>query len=172
MRPSRWPLLCVAAAAAVAVAGCRAAESNVAPSFTLADSTAVRTSVANWASTIVARDFDGWAATITPDVILNPPNSRPIVGRAAAVDYVRNYPVITKFDVVVEEQWGRENAAYNRGTFMLALKLPDGTVATDTGSFVSIFRRQSDGTWAHDRVMWNSNLPSHPPAPAQAGGRD
>lgn len=156
-------------ATAVAIAfGCTPSGPSGQAQFTAADSSAVAASREKWRSTLVARDFDGWATSVTPDVILHPPNLKPIVGRAAAVEYIKNNPVITRFDLVVDEQVGRGDLAYDRGTFVVALTLPDGTAASDTGSFLGVFRRQTDSTWAHDRVMWNSNLPvAPPPAPTR-----
>lgn len=166
MQLSSWPLL--GATAVVAIAFACTSRPGAQAQFTDADSAAVAASIEKWRSTILARDFDGWATSVTSDVVLHPPNTKPIVGRAAAVEYIKSYPVITKFDVIIHEQVGRGDIAYDRGTFMLALTLPDGTPASDTGSFISVFRRDADSTWAHDRVMWNSSLPvAEPPAPTR-----
>jgi ketosteroid isomerase-like protein len=149
-----------------AVVGCTAgaSESNP-PAFTAADSTSIRASGDKWVSTTVARDFDGFGTTVTSDVVLYPPNSKPIIGREAATNYIRNYPVITKFNIAVDEITGRGDVGYDRGTFTLDAKLPNGVAVSDTGSFFSVFRRQPDGTWQHSRVMWVSHLPPAPPAP-------
>jgi ketosteroid isomerase-like protein len=165
MRTTRFGFL--SSFAVVAIIGCTASTGS-APVFTTADSTAVAATIEKWRTTILARDFDGWATTVTEDVVLHAPNTKPIVGRAAAVDYIKAYPEITKFDVVVHEQSGHGDMAHDRGTFMIDLKLPDGTAVSDTGSFFSVFHR-GDGTWPHHRVMWNSHIPvpAPPPAPAR-----
>lgn len=164
MRFSSWPVVGATGVAAFTF-GCAPSTPDAKVAFTTSDSAAVAASIEKWRSTVVARDFDGFAASVTADVVLQPPNARPIVGRAAAVEYIKSYPVITKFDVVIHEQVGRDDVAYDRGTYVLALTLPDGTAASDTGSFISIFRRQADSTWAHDRVIWNSHLPVAAPPP-------
>jgi len=147
--------------ALVVAIGCSAG----APQFTAADSTAVRTSADKWVSTLLAKDFDGWGTTVSSDVVLYPPNSKPLVGRAAAVAFVKAYPPIEKFDISVAEVTGRGDVAYDRGTFTLQAKLPTGVQISDTGSFFSVFRRQADGGWQHSRVMWTSHIPAPTPPP-------
>ena len=147
--------------------GCSAgAPESSAPEFTAADSTAVRASADKWVSTLLAKDFAGWGTSVSSDVVLYPPNSKPITGRDAAVAFVTAYPPIEKFEINVEELTGRGDVAYDRGTFTLQAKLPNGTQLSDTGSFFSVFRRQADGGWQHSRVMWTSHIPTPaPPAP-------
>lgn len=164
-RISRWSFI-VTPLAVATISAC-AATSDGAGAFTAADSAGVKTSTELWRTSSLSRDFDAWARSVTPDVVLYPPNLKPITGRDAAVAYMKSYPEITKFEVTTEELVGRGDAATDRGQFMLTAKLPDGTVVNDTGSFVSLFRKQADGTWAHSRVMWHSNLPV-PPAPPVA----
>ena len=156
----------------VTAVGCAAGASETAGTFTAADSASVRASGDKWASTIVAKDFEGWSTTVSPDVVMLPPNAKAVVGRAAATEYVKAYPPISKFTIDVEEIWGSGDVAYDRGKYYLTLTLPNGIVVNDTGAFLSIFRRQPDSTWAHDRVMWNSSLPlPTPPAPTSTKRR-
>lgn len=159
-------------AAIVIAIGCSAKRpASSAPEFTAADSTGVRASADKWVSTILAKDFDGWGTSVTSDVVMYPPNSKPVVGRDAAVAFVRSYPPIEQFAINVDEVTGRGDVAYDRGTFTLQAKLPNGAQISDTGSFFSVFRRQPDGGWQHSRVMWTSHIPAAapPPAPARRG---
>jgi len=151
----------------VVATGCSAgAPESSAPEFTAADSTAVRASADKWVSTLLAKDFAGWGTSVSSDVVLYPPNSKPVTGRDAGVAFVTAYPPIEKFEINVEELTGRGDVAYDRGTFTLQAKLPNGTQLSDTGSFFSVFRRQADGGWQHSRVMWTSHIPTPaPPAP-------
>jgi ketosteroid isomerase-like protein len=90
----------------------------------------------------------------------------PVAFTEASMAYIRSYPTITKFDITTAETGGHGDVGFDRGDFTLAAKLPDGTEINDPGSFMSVFRRQSDGSWKHSRVMWHSNLPmlTVPPA--------
>ena len=173
-RISRWSC-CLTLFAVAALSACAATPSGSGAPFTAADSTAVRASAELWRTSSLSRNFDEWAKSVTADVVLYPPNLKPVSGRDAAVAYMKAFPEITQFDINVEEIVGRNDAAVDRGQFTLTAKLPDGTTVSDSGSFMSLFRKQADGTWAHSRVMWNSNLPvppSPPPATKTRPGRD
>jgi ketosteroid isomerase-like protein len=168
MRPqsSRRHVAALSLALAAALTAC-ATKSSADGAFTPEDSAAVRASAELWRTKMVEGDFDAWAKSVTEDAVLYPPNSKPVVGRNAAIAFAKAYPKITKFDINIEEMVGRGDAATDRGTFTLTAQLPNGMAVNDTGSFLSLFRRQADGTWAHSRVMWHSDLPA-PPAPPPA----
>ena len=155
--------------ALVIVAGCAAGASESMPEFTPGDSAAVRASADKWVSTLLAKDFAGWGTSVTSDVVMYPPNSKPIVGREAGIAFVTAYPPMESFTISVDEVTGRGDVAYDRGTFSIRAKLPDGTTMSDSGSFVSVFRRQDDGGWQHSRVMWTTHapMPAAPPPPAR-----
>ena len=133
--------------------------------FTPQDSAAVRVAVEKWRTTLLAQNFNGWGTTVTSDVVMYPPNQDPTIGRDAAVAYVKAYPKVTMFDIVVDELGGRGDLAYDRGTYTTTAIGPNGAEINDRGSFLSTFRRQADGTWPHSRVMWHSDMPL-PAAPA------
>jgi ketosteroid isomerase-like protein len=156
--------------ALVVAAGCsaRASESAVAE-FTPADSAAIRASGDKWVSTSLSRDFAAWGTTVTSDVVMYPPNSKPVLGRDAAVAFVTAFPTIEQFNINVDEVTGIGDVAYDRGTFTMQAKLPNGMVVHDTGSFFSVFRRQPDNSWQHSRVMWTTHapMPAPPPPPAR-----
>lgn len=147
----------------VALVGCAATGDG--GTFTTADSTAVRATADKWVSTLLAADYNGWGTTVSSDVVMYPPNSKPIVGRDAAIAFVQSYPRITHFTLRVDELGGRGDIAYDRGNFQIAFTLPDGKTGADTGSFMTVFKRQPDGSWPHSRVVWTSHLPPVAPPP-------
>jgi ketosteroid isomerase-like protein len=153
--------------ALVVAVGCSTAASESAVAeFTPADSSAIRASADKWVTTLLAKDFDGWGTTVSSDVVLYPPNSKPVTGRDAAIAFTKAYPPIEQFAINVDELTGIGDVAYDRGTYTTQVKLPNGIVMSDTGSFFSVFRRQPDGGWQHSRVMWTSHAPlPTPPAP-------
>jgi ketosteroid isomerase-like protein len=150
-----------------ALLGCAANASETAATFTAQDSLAVTASTEAWVNGALKRDFTLFATSVTPDVILYPANAKQVQGREAAVEFVKNYPVMSVFNVNVAELVGRGDVAFDHGTYTTTLTLPNGAVVNDTGSFASLFKKQPDGTWAHHRVMFHSNLPPLP-APVAA----
>jgi len=151
------------------VSACAPKSSGSAAAFTPQDSTAIAAEAEKWRTTSMARDFDQFATTLSDDVVLYPPNAPPTVGKDASMTYVKSYPPITKFEVTISEVGGHGDVGFDRGDFVTTAKLPNGTEVNDQGSFMSVFRRQADGSWKHSRVMWHSNLPvPAPAAPAAA----
>jgi ketosteroid isomerase-like protein len=49
---------------------------------------------------------------------------------------------------------------FSRGTYTLTLPAPDGTVHTQTGHYLTIWRRQADGTW---KMIFDTGEPDAPP---------
>ena len=148
-----------------AVTAC-AAKSDSSAAFTPQDSAAIAAEAEKWRTTSLSRDFDQFATTLASDAVMYPPNTAPTVGKEASMAYIRSYPTITKFDITMSETGGHGDVGFDRGDFTLTAKLPDGTEINDQGSFMSVFRRQSDGSWKHSRVMWHSNLPAPTAPPA------
>jgi ketosteroid isomerase-like protein len=59
-------------------------------------------------------------------------------------------------EIVAVGDWG-----FDRGTYRQTLTPKGGGAAiTDTGKYLWIYRRGSDGSWKQSRVMWNSSEPA------------
>ena len=127
-----------------------------------ADKDAVRAQIASYVRTALAGDAEGWGMTLAEDVVVMPPNMAALRGRAAAVDWLKTFPKLTKFAVDVSEIKGNGDVAYTHGTYDFAATLPDGESVADRGSFVNVFRRVSDGSWPYTVLMWHSDPPASP----------
>ncbi|HYC50903.1 MAG TPA: DUF4440 domain-containing protein [Gemmatimonadaceae bacterium] len=160
MQPRRtvFTILLVSAA----IMGCAAGASETAPSFTPEDSTAIRASIDGWIKATLDRDTALFRTTITDDVLMYPGNQAPVRGADAAVATLAANPTFTSFKVDVHELDGHGDVAYDHGIFTVDVRLPDGIVVSDTGSFATKFRKGADGKWAHQWVMWHSNRPAAP----------
>ena len=53
--------------------------------------------------------------------------------------------------------------AYDRGTYSMTVTPPGAAPIEDRGKYLTIYRKQADGSWKIARVMFNSDLPL--PAP-------
>ena len=124
-----------------------------------ADKDAVKAEIEKYRQAGLAADWDAWGNTLTSDVIVSPANMPPLAGRAAAIAWVKTLPKLTGFTANVEEVTGQGDLAYDRGTYELTMVMPDGSAATDHGTFLEIHRRQSDGTWPYTRLMFHSTVP-------------
>ena len=131
------------------------------------DVTAIRANIDAYVKALVAADWDAWGKTLLPDVVVMPPNHAPLVGRDAAVAYIKTFPKVTALTPNPEEVTGEGDLAYVRGIYTLSMILPNGSSANDSGSFFEVHRRQSDGTWLSSRLIWHSDAaPGAAPGPA------
>lgn len=152
--PCRLP---VTIALAVAVAAC--APSAPAP-LSDADKAAIRANLDTYTKNALAADWDAWGKTLAPDVVYMPPNMAPLMGRDAAVTFGRGFPKLNSLTNEAVDIDGRGDIAYARGRFAYAVTMPDGSAASDSGSFIAIYRRQSDGAWLNSQLIWHSNVPA------------
>jgi ketosteroid isomerase-like protein len=51
------------------------------------------------------------------------------------------------------------DVAYVTFPWTLTITPPAGPAIQDRGNTLDVLRRQADGTWRFQRVMWNSALP-------------
>lgn len=138
-------------------------------------SKSIRLMLSQYATLMVAGNLDGWLALWDEEATWLPPDGPTSVGKssiehafrsALALEPVRGMSMIVR-DVSTEE-----DMAVAIGDFTEARRLPDGTVHTD-GSFLTVFRRQRDGTWRIYQSSFNLNAPPAAPftfASLQSGG--
>ncbi len=129
------------------------------------DKAAIRTNLETYAKEALAGAWDAWGLTLAEDVVYMPPNMEPLMGRAAAVTFGEGFPRLTRLTVEPVDIDGRGDMAYARGRFAYAVTMPDGSTASDSGSFLDVYRRQSDGGWLASQVLWHSNVPAPTPPP-------
>jgi ketosteroid isomerase-like protein len=112
-------------------------------------------------------DFDGLvSAYYSDDAVLLPPNAPPATGHAAIVAFFRTFPPITAFQLHTAEIEGAGDLAYLRGHYVMTMTPPGGPAMADSGKYLEIWRKQSDGSWKAARDMFSSDVPlPMPPAP-------
>ncbi|MDA2931041.1 DUF4440 domain-containing protein [Acidobacteria bacterium AH-259-O06] len=114
-------------------------------------------------ATANAGDVDGWLATLTDDAVFMPPNEPAVTGKEA----IRSWVVKSFFDpfdiqlslsheeVEVAGDW-----AFVQGPFSYSLTpKAGGEVIEESGKFIDILKRQSDGSFKYARAIWNSDNP-------------
>ena len=109
-----------------------------------------------WLKAMVSGDSTAVAATYTDDAMLLPPNESAVKGRAAIQHYLGQFPKITSFKAPLVEMDGHGDLAYVRGTYEITLMPPGAKIpAKETGKFIEIRRKGSDGSWLILRDLWN-----------------
>jgi uncharacterized protein (TIGR02246 family) len=112
----------------------------------------------------LARDFATWSGLFLEDGAVYPPNEPAVKGRAAIRAWLEKFPPITEFNLNNAKVEGREDLAYALGTYTMTIAPPGAPAPVrDSGKFVTIVRRQTDGRWLVVADMFSSDLPAAPP---------
>ena len=130
------------------------------PAWAQAEAAIKRLPVDDWCKAEGARDLDAKMRLFTADAVLLPPGAERVVGQQAirawheAAWKGNKYQCSGTVDEVqVLGEWG-----FARGTFSGVLTPTNGAApARDSGKFMTVVRRQADGTWKLARVIWNAN---------------
>jgi len=146
---------------ALALLGAACSSSEAPPSF--ADDFAGITSFnERYLKAINDEDIAALSALTTAGHIMLPPNSEPVVGKAA--NDAMNGGAFQRYDF--SETWTPVETlidgdlGFQRGTFtVVATPKGDGDRLEVSGSFLRIYQRQPDGEWRMTRDMFNSSTP-------------
>jgi uncharacterized protein (TIGR02246 family) len=112
----------------------------------------------------VAKDFATWAGLFLDDAAVYPPNEPAVKGRAAIRAWLEKLPPITEFKLINVKVEGREDLAYVLGTYTMTMAPPGAPgPVTDSGKYVTVLRRQTDGRWLAVVDMFSSDLPASSP---------
>jgi uncharacterized protein (TIGR02246 family) len=148
----------VLALLALSCAGLRAAGSA-------GDEAAIRAVFDKYVSTIETHDADGWMALWDEGGVQLPPDAPMHVGKTEIKkanyeeikDSSANFSMGLQIQEVLIMSGGYGLA---RGVYHWTLTLKDGVVAAAyDGKFMTVLKKQSDGTWRIFRDCFNSNIP-------------
>lgn len=157
------PCLLLSALALGLFAACQRSAVSLSP----ADIEAVKANYTNWGTAVGKRDYDAMSRLMADDTWTSNPNESPMVGRAAAIDWVKTWAPDVKHVWEVQEVVGYADMAFSRATVTAIYTGKDGKKATERHQSVCLHRRQPDGRWVFARAM---NVPLDPlPASAAAG---
>lgn len=139
---------------AVTLLGCKGQVRE--PAVSQADAAAIRQADLDFVVYAVAGDWDALAAFYTEEAVVMPPNQELVIGRTA----IRNlYSVLTISDFSLEtvEIDGRGDLVFSRGTYSWTVAVGEGEPVADHGKWLTIWRKQADGTWLLSQDIWNSD---------------
>ena len=161
-----------AVTALLAVAGCERHEGNRGheAADTEAAADAIRAEEAQWNRDYAARDLDAIMRHYAADGTLIEPGSEPRIGRAAIRGGIAqmvgdpNFRLEFAGDRVEVARSGE--LGFSRGHFTLTISEPNTRrPATMRGTYLTVWRRQSDGSW---QAVEDMIAPGPAPAPAAA----
>ena len=106
-------------------------------------------------------DVDGWLATLADDAVVFPPYHPQLTGKEAIRTHYSQVVESPGFVISAETtNVGISSAgdlAYSAGTSEETINDPDGNPVTERGKWVSILKKQPDGTWKSVLDIWNSD---------------
>jgi uncharacterized protein (TIGR02246 family) len=114
-----------------------------------------------YSASLNAGDIDRWVALWTDDGVQMPPDEAPVVGKEKI--RARNGAVLQKFkfDIGITNQEVQTvgDLAYSRGVYKATLTPKQGgkPIPID-GKYMTILRRQPNGSWRIHRDIFNSNV--------------
>ncbi len=114
------------------------------------------------AAAVNAGDAEAWAACFTDDGVQMPPNFGANAGKAAIQGWSNGFLSMfaCRFGLSVEEVKAAGDWAFERGRYDITLTpRAGGQSMNDKGKYITIYQRQSDGSWKIARDIWNSNQP-------------
>jgi ketosteroid isomerase-like protein len=98
------------------------------------------------------------------DAIELPSNQAAVQGKSAIQAWMAAYPPFSNFQEESMEIEGQADLAYDRGTYSMTLTPAGATPILDRGKYLTIWRKQADGTWKVVRDTFSSDLPVTAPA--------
>jgi ketosteroid isomerase-like protein len=105
----------------------------------------------SWAAAAEAGDSDRLFGYWTEDAVIYPPVGPTVEGLDAIRGFVQTARAQPGFSLTWTptgaEVAGKADVGYTYGSWRRTLDGPDGTPVATSGNYVSIWRKQADGTW-------------------------
>lgn len=141
------------------------------PDTRAADEAAVRAADEAWSQSAKSEQLDQFLATYAADAALLAPNS-PMTGdeagrRKLLGGLFASPGFALSFQPSKVEVARAGDIAYTLGTYQLTLNDANGKPMIDHGKYVTIWRKQPDGSWKSIVDTFNTDLPAAPMAPAE-----
>lgn len=138
-----------------------------------ADVQAVKDGEAQWNQDWASKDLDKIAVRYADDAVVMVPGAPPSSGkdaiRSAVKQMVADPTLSLKFQSSKVDVAKSGDLAYTQGSYTLALTDPQSKqIVNDHGSYVTVYRKQADGTWKAVSDIATSEVPPPAPPPAPA----
>jgi len=118
---------------------------------------------ADWAKAAVAKDLERWLSFFADDAVMLPPNAPIMTGKDAIGKLWSEMFATPGFTLSLQptktEVSRAGDLAYILGTYKVTMNDPEGNPVTDRGKYVTVWKKQPDGTWKVVADIWNSDLP-------------
>jgi ketosteroid isomerase-like protein len=121
---------------------------------------------AAWAQAASAKDLDGTISFLADGASTFPPNATMVTGEVALRELWAEEFATPGFAVSWQASTAEVSAGgdlgYTVGTYEGTMNDPEGNPVTDRGKYVTVWKKQPDGSWKAVADIWNSDLPVSP----------
>jgi ketosteroid isomerase-like protein len=122
---------------------------------------ALRAADQQWETAVAAKDLDKSVGACAADGSVLPPNAPIATGPAAIRKLFEGFFALPGFKI----QWNADTAevakagdlGYTRGTYQLVFNDASGQPVTDKGKYVTVWKKQGDGSWKVAADIFNSD---------------
>jgi ketosteroid isomerase-like protein len=132
-----------------------------------ADEAAIRQADSTWSKVTEAKQLDDHLAYYVEEAVVLAPNEPMASGkeniRKMMVDMFALPGFVVKWQATKVETPRSGDIAYSLGTYELSMNDPKGKPMEDRGKYVTVWKKQADGSWKVAVDMFNSDLPAAPP---------
>jgi len=167
IRMKRWLIRLAAIAAFTLQFGCTQAPPPALPDTRAADEKAIRDGEAQWAKDFAAKDVEKNVAHYADDASLLMPNMAIRNGKDAIRGMFKGMFADPNFALgfgptKVEVSKGGD-LAYSQGTYTMTTTNPKTKKpVTEKGKYLTVYRKQADGSWKAVEDMTNADAPATP----------
>lgn len=119
-----------------------------------------------WARHWNAKELDKLIEYYAQDAVYMPPHHAAVHGKQEIQEYLKGPMAHGVSDLAYEVTFIRHSGdlAYDVGRYAMTVPQKDGSKRHDRGKYLTVWKRQNDGTWRIVADTWSSDLP-----PVQAG---
>ncbi len=124
---------------------------------------AVRAADIAWEKAFASRNPAGAAAFVESTGSILPPNAPGVTGPAAVATLFEGFYALPALNLhwhpTSVEASRSGDLAYSSGAFAMTFNDASGKPLTDRGKYLTVWRKQADGSWKVVRDAFNSDLP-------------
>jgi len=133
------------------------------PDTRVQDEASIRVLEAAWSSALQAKDLDRFVANYAPEAVVLPPNepiaTTPDGIRKDLADFLALPGFSMSFRPTAVKVASAGDFAYSYGTYDLTMTGQNGKPVPDKGKYVTVYRKQADGSWKAVVDTFNSDNP-------------
>jgi uncharacterized protein (TIGR02246 family) len=134
------------------------------PDTRAADAAAIRNADAEWSKTATAKDAAQFTSYFAGDALFLPPNQSILKSKEEiqkfAVDFMASPGLAMAWQPTEAVASRGGDLGYTIGTYELTVNGPKGKPVTDRGKYLTVWKKQADGSWKVAVDTFNSDLPA------------